>query len=74
MVANGSIRLEGWDEETWQATVLELWDGAAFREEIRDAGTRPLRISTDRPARLQPLMASLLEEPSDPRSLDEWAA
>lgn len=21
------------DEETWQATVLELWDGAAFREE-----------------------------------------
>jgi AraC-like DNA-binding protein len=49
-----------------------LW--AVFVGEIRDAGMRPLEISMEQPARLKPLMATLLLQPSDPRSLDQWAA
>jgi AraC-like DNA-binding protein len=47
---------------------------AVFIEEIRDAGMRPLEISTEQPARLKPLMATLLQQPSNPRSLEEWAS
>ncbi|HKP63567.1 MAG TPA: AraC family transcriptional regulator [Polyangiales bacterium] len=47
---------------------------AVFLEEIRDAGLRPLELSPEQPQRLQPLMATLLRQPSDSRSLDQWAA